>query len=198
MCVSTVLLHILGGHRVFPLGYHVLRPLYCHLQAFALYIHHEQQSLPSVCPGFLDNWILSDFPTTDYWPLLGFLCIKCHWPFPLRCFSSPTTFLLRHTCSRTNFLHLSSHDNHCLVSSSNPFLYSHCQDDYQIPFSSAKEKGFFHLFFSHACCFSLLWELHIYLHKAISKWKSCFEQRNSCAQHFSCPYVEPIHLYSEE
>ena len=45
----------------------------CHLQALALYIHHEQSNLSSAGTQFLGNWYPGRFPSSDFGSSPGFL-----------------------------------------------------------------------------------------------------------------------------
>ena len=97
-CMSQLFFYIfLGVTKFFLLG---ASPVTCcDLQAFALYIRHEQHNLSSAGAQFLGNWLPGHFPSSDFGSSPGFLWFKCHWPFHLWYFS---------------ILHLSFSDTHLL------------------------------------------------------------------------------------
>ena len=109
-------------------------PMTCwHLQAFALYIHHEQHNLSSAGAQFLGNWLSGHFSSSDFGSPPGFLWLKCHWPFHLWYFSYPTTFFLRHTFTRNGGIFIRRGDPQDHFAIGNSFLLLHHQDNYKFP-----------------------------------------------------------------
>ena len=51
-------------------------------------------------------------------------------------------------------------------------IFLHHQDNFEIPFCSAKEKGLFDLFFSHESGYHHLWYVHFHLHESYSRGRS--------------------------
>ena len=107
-------------------------PMTCwHLQAFALYIHHEQHHLSSAGAQFLGNWLPGHFSPSDFGSSPGFLWFKCRWPFHLWYFSYPTTFFLRHTFTRNGGIFIRCADPQDHIAIGNSFLLLHHQDNYK-------------------------------------------------------------------
>ena len=155
-CMSQLFFYIfLGVTKFFLLG---ASPVTCcDLQAFALYIRHEQHNLSSAGAQFLGNWLPGHFPSSDFGSSPGFLWFKCHWPFHLWYFSYPTTFLLRHTFTRNDCIFISCDNPRGHIAIGNSFLLLYHQENSKLPFSSTKEKSLFYLLFSHDCCIHHLW-----------------------------------------
>ena len=131
-CMSQLFFYIfLGVTKFFLLG---ASPVTCcDLQAFALYIRHEQHNLSSAGAQFLGNWLPGHFPSSDFGSSPGFLWFKCHWPFHLWYFSYPTSFFLRHTFTRNGGMLIRCGDPQDRIAIGNSFLLLHHQDNYKFP-----------------------------------------------------------------
>lgn len=65
----------------------------CHLQVFALYIHHEQHNLSSAGTQFLGNWHPGHFPSSDFWFFTWISVIQMSLTISFVIFLLPYNFL---------------------------------------------------------------------------------------------------------